>query len=67
MVIMKVKTPYFADDGFGDRVMRTLPVRRTFRMQVIGFSWALSLVAAALLWVFGKTSFPMYGLDPSVC
>lgn len=66
LLLMKTETPYLPDDGFSDKVMNALPLRRGFRMQVIGLSWLLALVCGAVFWALNHTTLPIFDLETGV-
>lgn len=52
--LMKNETPYLPDDGFSDRVLKELPVRRRFRAQIIAASFVIASLLAYAIWILCK-------------
>jgi hypothetical protein len=54
--LMKKETAYLPDDGFSDRVIEALPVRSSFRMQIISASFAVAILVAFGIWTVSARS-----------
>ncbi len=49
--LMKNECPHLPDEGFSDRVLEGLPLRRKWRVQILGGAIALASLLAFAVWV----------------